>query len=68
MFYQRIQPPKELVNFVECFWVMESADTTVQQQKIIPDGFPEIIFHYGDHYRIKMDGNWETQSLSLIAG
>ncbi len=68
MFYQRIQPPKELANFVECFWVMESADTTVQQQKIIPDGFPEIIFHYGDHYRIKMDGNWETQSLSLIAG
>ncbi len=68
MFYQKIQPGKELENFVECFWVIESDETISRTQKIIPDGFPEIIFHYGDAYRINIHGNWETQAKSLIAG
>ncbi len=37
-------------------------------QKIIPDGYPEVIFHYGDPYEIDISGKWERQSLSLLAG
>ena len=37
-------------------------------QKIIPDGFPEMIFHFGDPYSIKLNDQWETQSRNLLAG
>lgn len=37
-------------------------------QKIIPDGYPELIFHYADPYEIDISGKWELQSLSLLAG
>ncbi|MDZ7771238.1 MAG: DUF6597 domain-containing transcriptional factor [Balneolaceae bacterium] len=33
-----------------------------------PDGFPEIIFHYGDPYRIRLGEEWEIQEPSLFAG
>ncbi len=38
------------------------------KQKIIPDGFTEIIFHFGDHYRINLDGTWKKQGNRLLAG
>lgn len=37
-------------------------------QKIIPDGYPELIFHFGDPYEIDISGKWEQQSLTLLAG
>jgi AraC-like DNA-binding protein len=68
MFFERILPPDELKNIVECYWIAENSDPTSLQEKIIPDGFPEIIFHYGDPYRIKLKDQWELQSASLYAG
>lgn len=68
MLFERIAPPKKLERFIECYWVVESTNTTPEIQKIIPDGFPEIIFHYGDSYKINIKNKWELQSKSLIAG
>jgi AraC-like DNA-binding protein len=68
MLFQRFSPPKQLEPFVDCYWVIESDDRAPYIQKIIPDGFPEIIFHYGDPYRIRMDADWELQEKSLVAG
>ncbi len=68
MLYERIQPSASLSRFIDCFWVIESDDPTIHQQKIIPDGFPEIIFHYGEPYRINISGEWSAQSNKLLAG
>ncbi len=68
MFYERIIPPPSLASLIECYWVIENDSPTIQQQKIIPDGFPEIIFHYRAPYRINISGNWENQSQQLLAG
>ena len=68
MFFKRISPAKSLENFIECYWIIESGDTTPVKQKIIPDGFPEIIFHYRDPYRININKKWEIQEKALIAG
>lgn len=68
MFFSRFEPAKELTSFIECFWIIEDDDKTPRLQKIIPDGFNEIIFHYGDPYRINLSGQWEVQSRSLLAG
>jgi AraC-like DNA-binding protein len=68
MFFERIPPGKELENFIECYWIIESGEVTPVKQKIIPDGFPEIIFHYGDPYRININKKWEVQKKALVAG
>ncbi|MEP7376147.1 MAG: helix-turn-helix domain-containing protein [Chitinophagaceae bacterium] len=68
MFFKRFSPAKDLENIIECYWIIEDDDTTPQQQKIIPDGFNELIFHYRSPYRIKLGGDWKEQSLTLLAG
>lgn len=68
MQFTRIIPKKELINLIECFWIVENDDPTPLVQKIIPDGFPEIILHFGDPYSIKLRDQWEHQSKSLLAG
>jgi AraC-like DNA-binding protein len=68
MKFRRIDPPKRLTKIIECYWIAESDDPTPEVQKIIPDGFPEVIFHFGDPYRIKLRNKWEQQSTSLLAG
>ena len=68
MRFTRIPPPVELQDIVECYWIAENDDPTPVTQKIIPDGFPEIIFHYGDPYRIRLGEHWEIQTSTLLAG
>lgn len=67
--YQRIDPAPELAEFVDCYWIIENLQQKeIQEQKIIPDGYTEIIFHYGDAYEIKLHSDWQIQPYSLVAG
>lgn len=68
MIFKRIPPGKGLEKWIECYWIMENDDPQPCTQKILPDGFPEIIFHYGDPYRICLRDTWEQQSRQLLAG
>jgi AraC-like DNA-binding protein len=68
MFFKRIAPDTDLNTILECYWIAEDDSIIPKAEKIIPDGFPEIIFHYGDPYRINISGNWEIQPLNLVAG
>ncbi len=68
MYFQRIPPTPALSVIIECYWIVEDESTARVQQKIIPDGFPEMIFHLGDAYCINLSGRWETQSKNLLAG
>lgn len=68
MFFERINPDPHLADFIECYWIVEDASTEIKKQKIIPDGFTEIIFHLGDPYRICLKGSWQLQSRSPLAG
>ena len=68
MYFQRINPSNSLDPYIECYWFIESDDMVPHQQKIIPDGFTEIIFHLADPFRINLSGSWEPQAKSLVAG
>ena len=68
MQFSRIEPPQELKHLIECYWIVKSTDHSPLLQKIIPDGFPEIIFHFGDPYKIELKKDWEPQAASLVAG
>ncbi|HEX5168934.1 MAG TPA: helix-turn-helix domain-containing protein [Cyclobacteriaceae bacterium] len=66
--FYRYEPHEMLRHLVECYWIIEDNNPNPIQQKIVPDGFPEIIFHYGDAYRIKLHDTWKTQAKALLAG
>ena len=68
MQFQRIHPPDELRDIAECYWTAVNDSNILNRQKIVPDGFPEIIFHFGQPYKINISGTWELQTENLIAG
>lgn len=68
MEFKRSHPSEELKDIVECYWSIMEGEVAPSEQKIIPDGFPEIIFHFGDPYKIKIGRRWKLQSESLLAG
>jgi AraC-like DNA-binding protein len=68
MSYRLHAPSEPLAGLVDCYWIIEDANTAVVEQKIIPDGFPEIIFHFGDPYDIRLIDAWQRQARQLVAG
>lgn len=55
-----------LKPWVECYWAVNGNDTSIQ--KIIPDGFSELIFHLGDEYTIRKENTAASQSRAILAG
>ena len=67
MHFESINPRESLKELVKEIWVYENQNPKPEKQKIIPDGFSEIIFHYGDPYQINLSGRWELQSQVLFS-
>ncbi len=68
MEFTKIAPHPNLSGFIECYWMMYSDSLERGVEKIIPDGFTEIIFNYRDVYQSKISGEWRLQSPNLLAG
>lgn len=68
MHFQKSLPSAPLSRFVECYWKVSDEGTEVRQQKIVPDGFPEVMVHLGDAYRINIGSSWHEQCQFLLAG
>lgn len=67
MNYSTIIPNTSVQTVVECYWFVSGTDT--EEQKIIPDGFPEIIFHFGDAYELRdPNGSAVLQEKILVSG
>lgn len=67
MHYESFAPSDILKHLVKEYWIFENDDPSIQTQKIIPDGFSEIIIHYGAPYRINLSGRWDLQSSMLYS-
>jgi AraC-like DNA-binding protein len=68
MIFKRFAPATGLEKIIECYWIARDGSTLAQREKIIPDGFTEIIFHKAAPYRICMEDSWQLQSPILFAG
>lgn len=67
MRYDRFQPCESLKDIVKEFWIFEDESQEIQTQKIIPDGYSEIVIQYGDPYEVNLAGSWERQSSLLFS-
>ncbi|MEM8938135.1 MAG: AraC family transcriptional regulator [Bacteroidota bacterium] len=67
MIYKRLNPSEALKEIVKEYWVYENENPEIKREKIIPDGYSEIIIHYKSPYRIHINGNWEMQSVILFS-
>lgn len=68
MYFKKIKPHPALTDYIVCYWLMRDDSTTPQVKKIIPDGFTELIFHFGEAYRTDITGIWMVQEADLLAG
>ncbi len=70
MNYQQYNATEILQPFIKCFWSLDApASTTVEKQRIVPDGCMELIFHYGDLYKQFLeDGSSITQPRCFVFG
>src|SRR5687768_13118608 len=66
MEYHVFDPHPCLKPFIRCIWMVTG--NSRQVQKVIGDGCPELIFHFGDPYHIENGGKWQKQALTLVAG
>lgn len=71
MHYQEFPPSVALAPYIRCLWLFEADHGTAggEVQRIVPDGFPELILHYGAQYsEISEDGRDFLQPRALMAG
>ncbi len=70
MIYKQVPPSKYLGNIVKSFWMIDSQeDNSINKEKIIPDGYIEMIFHYRDTYKSNINGVWRNRKDKyVIAG
>lgn len=62
-------PANGLEKLIKSYWFISSRDNDEKKvQKIVPDGYPEIIFHFADPYMIRLKSDWELQPPHLLAG
>jgi AraC-like DNA-binding protein len=68
--YEQFSPAGELHRWVECYWRLTgAADLAPQAQRILPDGYVEIILHLGDPFvRIDEGTSAVRQARTLFAG
>lgn len=59
-------PQPILAAYVRCMWAFQGVSTEVNEERVLPDGCPELIFHFGDPYT--ESGEQAPQNALLIAG
>ena len=50
IFYRQYQPGARLSDLIECYWVYRSSGAMVREERLIPGGRVEMIFHLDSAY------------------
>jgi len=70
MIYKQVPASEHINNFVKSFWMIDSQnDKIIKKEKIVPDGYIEMVFHYKDPYKSNINGTWRNRGDKyIIAG
>ncbi|WP_267403087.1 MULTISPECIES: helix-turn-helix domain-containing protein [unclassified Chryseobacterium] len=63
------EPPKELRDTITCFWYNDTDFGNEQTNfEVIPDGFVEVIFYFGEELQILQNGNLQSLPSPFLVG
>ena len=69
MHHQEFEPPEELRNFIKCFWYnRRDSGEHKSSFEVLPDGYAEIIFHFGSVCSIATNEHWQPLPSPFIMG
>ena len=69
MHHQEFEPPEELRDTIKCFWYNKrDAGETGSGFEVQPDGYAEIIFHFGSGCSISHNGGLQTLPSPFMMG
>jgi AraC-like DNA-binding protein len=69
MHHQEFEPPQELRDAIKCFWYNKrDAGGKGAPFEVQPDGYAEIIFHFGSGCSIAIDGAWQPMPSPFMMG
>lgn len=69
MQHLEFKPPEELRDTIKCFWYNKRESGEQQSTfEVLPDGYAEIIFHFGASCNIASNGEWQALPSPFIMG
>ncbi|MVT08383.1 helix-turn-helix domain-containing protein [Chitinophaga tropicalis] len=69
MQHQEFEPPEELQDTIKCFWYDRRDFGDVQSSfEVLPDGYAEIIFHFGSACSISYNGGLQSLPSPFMVG
>ncbi|MGC4035203.1 MAG: helix-turn-helix domain-containing protein [Chitinophagaceae bacterium] len=69
MFHQEFESPDELQDVIKCFWYnKQEFGQQPTAFEVIPDGFAEIIFHFGGGCSVDRDGSLQPLPSPFLVG
>jgi AraC-like DNA-binding protein len=69
MHHQEFEPPEELRDTIKCFWYNRRDSGELQSRfEVQPDGYAEIIFHFGSDLSIAYNGGLQSLPSPFMMG
>jgi AraC-like DNA-binding protein len=69
MHHQEFEPPEELQDAIKCFWYnRRDAEELQPNFEVQPDGYAEIIFHFGSTLSVYNNGDWHPLPSPFMMG
>jgi hypothetical protein len=69
MYHQEYAPPEELCDTIKCFWYNRRDSGEIQSCfEVVPDGYAEIIFHFGSDLSISYNGSLQPLPSPFMMG
>ena len=67
--HEEFEPPEELRDTIKCFWY-DRRDTGEPESSfdVMPDGYAEIIFHFGGGCRVNYNGGVQSMPSPFVMG
>lgn len=69
MQHQEVEPPEALRDAIKCFWYTSRDFGEIPASfEVVPDGYAEIIFHFGSACSISYQGGWQPLPSPFLMG
>lgn len=68
MLYKEFIPHPALQQHIKCFWVFENSYGENHLERMIPDGFIDLVFHYGQRPKLIIEGKEIHKPSDFLGG